>query len=65
MSNNNNEQLSTERLFWNNATKKIYTELQDVVTLNTEKQIITGFGFTSDQYFSTYSLSNITGTIYL
>lgn len=65
LSNNKNEQLITERLFWNNETKKIYTDVKDSVTLNTEKQIIMGFGFTADQYFSTYSLSNITGTIYL
>ena len=61
--NSKNEQLNTEKLFWNRETKKIYTN--DFVTLTTEKQIIMGFGFTSDQYFSTYTLSNITGTIYL
>tara|TARA_B100001250_G_C19660050_1_gene726632 strand:+ start:298 stop:816 length:519 start_codon:yes stop_codon:yes gene_type:complete len=65
LKNNKNEQLSTERLFWSKDTKKIYTKEEDLVTLNTEKQIIMGYGFVSDQYFSTYSLSNITGTIYL
>ena len=57
------EELNTEQLFWNRDTQQIYTD--DFVTLNTKNQIIMGFGFTSDQYFSTYSLSNITGTIYL
>tara|TARA_B100001250_G_C19745758_1_gene765213 strand:- start:165 stop:683 length:519 start_codon:yes stop_codon:yes gene_type:complete len=63
LKNFKNEQLNTEKLFWNRETKKIYTN--DFVTLTTEQQIIMGFGFNSDQYFSTYTLSNITGTIYL
>tara|TARA_B100000902_G_C27313943_1_gene920107 strand:- start:3421 stop:3876 length:456 start_codon:yes stop_codon:yes gene_type:complete len=63
LTNLNQEQLNTEQLFWNSETKKIYTD--DFVTLNTENQIIMGFGFEADQYFSTYTLSNITGTIYL
>ena len=63
LTNNLNEQLTTEKLFWNRNTKKIYTD--DFVTLTTEQQIIMGYGFLSDQYFSTYSLSNITATIYL
>ena len=58
-----NEQLSTEKLFWNRENKTIYTD--DFVTINTDKQIIMGYGFVTDQSFSTYSLSNITGTIYL
>ena len=65
LKNNKNEQLNTERLFWSKDDKKIYTNEQDSVTLSTDKQIIMGYGFVSDQYFSTYSLSNITGTIYL
>ncbi|MAQ70023.1 MAG: LPS export ABC transporter periplasmic protein LptC [Flavobacteriales bacterium] len=63
LNNLNQEELVTEKLFWNKELKKIYTD--DFVTLHTQNQIIMGFGFTSDQYFSTYSLSNITGTIYL
>ncbi len=58
-----NEQLNTEHLFWNRENKTIYTD--DFVTINTDKQIIMGYGFVTDQSFSTYSLSNITGTIYL
>ena len=63
LNNLNQEELVTEKLFWNRESKTIYTD--DFVTLHTQNQIIMGFGFTSDQYFSTYSLSNITGTIYL
>lgn len=63
LNNLNQEELVTEKLFWNRKLKTIYTD--DFVTIHTKNQIIMGFGFTSDQYFSTYSLSNITGTIYL
>ena len=63
LTNSDHEQLNTEQLFWNSDTKKIYTDA--FVTLNTNKQIIMGFGFEADQYFSTYTLSNITATIYL
>ena len=63
LNNLNQEQLITEKLFWDRENKKIYTD--DFVTLRTKNQIIMGFGFSTDQQFSTYSLSNITGTIYL
>ena len=63
LKNNQNEQLNTEKLFWNKDKKQIYTD--DFVTINTENEIIMGYGFLTDQTFSTYSLSNITGTIYL
>jgi len=61
--NSNQEQLNTENLFWDRETKTIYTN--DFVTINTDNEIIMGYGFVTDQHFSTYSLSNITGTIYL
>ena len=61
--NSQQHQLTTEQLFWDRRNKRIYTD--GFVTLKTKNQIIMGFGFTADQYFSTYSLSNITGTIYL
>lgn len=57
------EQLNTEKLFWDQEGERIYTD--DFVTISTEKEIIMGYGFITDQKFSTYSLSNITGTIYL
>ena len=63
LTNYDMEQLNTEQLFWNSEKQKIYTD--DFVTINTKNQIIMGFGFEADQHFSTYTLSNITGTIYL
>ena len=63
LTNSNNEQLNTQKLFWDSNTKKIYTD--DFVTINTENEIIMGYGFVTDESFSTYTLSNITGTVYL
>lgn len=61
--NSNNEQLNTEKLFWDGNAKTIYTD--DFVTIKTENEIIMGYGFVTDESFSSYSLSDITGTIYL
>ena len=63
LKNSKNEQLNTEKLFWDREKKQIYTD--DFVTINTDNEIIMGYGFLTDQSFSTYTLSNITGTIYL
>jgi len=61
--NSENEQLNTETLFWDGKEQKIYTD--DFVTINTENEIIMGYGFITDESFSSYSLSDITGTVYL
>ena len=63
LTNSNNEQLNTQKLFWDSNENKIYTD--DFVTINTENEIIMGYGFITDESFSSYSLSNITGTVYL
>ncbi len=63
LKNLNNEQLNTEKLFWDREKETIYTD--DFVTISTDNEIIMGYGFVTDQAFSTYTLSNITGTIYL
>ena len=61
--NSKNEQLNTEKLFWDGNSKTIYTD--DFVTIKTENKIIMGYGFVTDESFSSYSLSDITGTVYL
>ena len=63
LKNSKNEQLNTEKLFWDRDKNQIYTD--DFVTINTDNEIIMGYGFLTDQSFSTYSLSTITGTLYL
>ena len=61
--NNKNEQLMTEHLLWNTKSKTIYTE--ELVTIKTDSQIIMGYGFETDENFESYTLSNLTGKIYL
>ena len=61
--NNKNEQLMTEHLVWNTKSKTIYTE--ELVTIKTDSQIIMGYGFKTDENFESYTLSNLTGKIYL
>ena len=63
LTNEKNEQLNTQKLFWDSHKKKIYTD--DFVTINTDNEIIMGYGFVTDESFSSYSLSHITGTVYL
>ncbi len=61
--NKKNEQLMTEHLVWNTKSKTIYTE--ELVTIKTDSQIIMGYGFETDENFESYTLSNLTGKIYL
>ena len=63
LTNNKNEQLMTEHLVWNTKSKTIYTE--ELVTIKTDSQIIMGYGFETDENFESYTLSNLTGKIYL
>ena len=63
LTNNKNEQLMTEHLVWNTKSKTIYTE--ELVTIRTDAQIIMGYGFETDENFESYTLSNLTGKIYL
>ncbi len=53
----------TEHLVWNTKSKTIYTE--ELVTIRTDTQIIMGYGFETDENFESYTLSNLTGKIYL
>ncbi|MDI1355312.1 MAG: LPS export ABC transporter periplasmic protein LptC [bacterium] len=61
--NRNGEKLETEKLVWNELTKKIYTDA--FVKITTKKQIIMGQGMESNQDFSKYQLKKVTGTIQL
>ena len=61
--NSNNEQLHTENLFWIIKEGRIHTE--DFVTINTQREIIMGYGFTTNQTFKNYTIHDITGTMYL
>lgn len=61
--NRKGEKLNTEQLFWDEAKRKIYTNR--FVTIKTAKQIIYGDGLVSNEDFSQYKITNISGTIQL
>lgn len=57
------EKLETERLVWDENTKRIYTDA--FVKITTGKEVIMGKGLESNQDFSKYEIKEITGTIQL
>jgi len=59
--NNKGERLNTEHLIWDEEKKTIYTKAP--VRVTTLKEIILGEGLESNQDFSKYKITNITGTI--
>lgn len=61
--NTKGEKLETERLVWDENTKRIYTNA--FVKITTEKEVIMGKGLESNQDFSKYEIKEITGTIHL
>lgn len=61
--NKKGDKLETERLIWDEKTKRIYTDTYFKITTATE--IIKGKGMESNQDFTKYQLKQITGTIKL
>jgi LPS export ABC transporter protein LptC len=59
--NREGKKLETEKLVWDEGKKRIYTDA--FVKITTDKEIITGKGFESNQDFTKYTLKEITGTI--
>jgi LPS export ABC transporter protein LptC len=59
--NKDGVKLETEKLIWNELTKKIYTDA--FVKITTAKEIIMGKGMVSNQDFSKYELKQVTGII--
>ncbi len=59
--NEKGEQLNTEHLIWDEATAKIYSD--EFVKITTQKEIIYGQGFESNQTFSRYKINKIKGNI--
>lgn len=57
------EKLETERLVWDEVTKRIYTDA--FVKITTNKEVIMGKGLESNQDFSKYQMKEVTGTIHL
>lgn len=61
--NNKGEMLKTEKLIWDEANKRIYTDA--FVEITTATQRITGKGLESNEDFSKYSIKNVVATIQL
>lgn len=57
------ERLNTEKLTWNQATKKIYTD--QFVKITTVDEVIYGDGFESNQNFTEYKIFKIRGILSL
>ncbi len=61
--NTKGEKLTTERLIWNENTKKIYTD--KFVSITTKDQVIYGEGFEANQDLTAYKIKKIRGTVAL
>lgn len=53
------EQFDTQLLFWNQKTKKVYSDLY--IRIRQQKRIITGIGFISNQEFTDYTIKQTQG----
>lgn len=61
--NRNGEKLETEKLIWDENTKRIYTDA--FVKITTGSEIIMGKGMESNQDFTKYEIKQVTGQIQL
>jgi LPS export ABC transporter protein LptC len=57
--NEQDEQFDTQLLFWNQKTKRVYSDLY--IRIRQQKRIITGIGFTSNQDFTNYTIRQTQG----
>lgn len=57
------DKLETERLVWDEVTKRIYTDA--FVKITTDKEVIMGKGLESNQDFTKYEIKEVTGNIQL
>ena len=61
--NKKGEKLETEKLVWDEKSKRIYTDA--FVKITTATEVIRGKGMESNQDFSKYELKQVTGTLQL
>jgi LPS export ABC transporter protein LptC len=57
--NEQDEEFDTQLLFWNQKTKRVYSDLY--IHIRQQKRIITGVGFTSNQDFTNYTIKQTQG----
>lgn len=53
------EQFDTQHLFWDQKSKRVYSD--QFIRIRQQKRIITGFGFTSNQDFTEYTIKQTQG----
>ena len=55
------EVINTEQLFWDANKKQVYSD--EFIKITTEDEILTGYGFESDEKFENYTIKNISGIV--
>jgi LPS export ABC transporter protein LptC len=55
------EVINTEQLFWDLKKQKIYSD--EFIKITTEEEILTGYGFESDENLENYTIKNISGIL--
>lgn len=63
INNRKGEQFDTELLFWNQSTRKIYSDR--FIRIQQPDRIITGYGFDSNEQMTIYTIHNIEGIFYV
>ncbi len=56
-----NEVINTEQLFWDSRSHRIYSD--EFIKITTDEEILTGYGFESDENFENYTIKNISGIL--
>ncbi len=59
--NTNGDVINTEQMFWDSKNGKIYSD--EFIKITTETQIITGYGFESDEKLENYTIKNVSGIL--
>ncbi|MGM0375549.1 MAG: LPS export ABC transporter periplasmic protein LptC [Bacteroidota bacterium] len=55
------EVINTEQLFWDANKKEVYSD--EFIKITTDEEILTGYGFESDEKFENYTIKNISGIV--
>jgi LPS export ABC transporter protein LptC len=56
-----NEVINTEQLFWDAQKHRIYSD--EFIKITTDKEILTGYGFESDEKLENYTITSISGIL--
>jgi len=60
ISNASGSVINTELLYWDTNNNRIYSD--EFVTITTQNEVLTGYGFETDEQISVYSINNASGT---